>query len=219
MTVFTTMRYPRTGTFLTVTAGCDADRTTMGAADIAAWNAHGWCVMSEPTPPGYASDPTLELLWGPPPAYTGDTGPQGASGSGGAPLTAGSIEVNLATVQAAEQAMLSAVSTIINTYNPLEQQVQADISGGTVFGQHATYTASYDGTPETGFINLADQPLQQGAAQFAAQMNPAMTRALRAIADAAASVGVFIALLDKAGQAYTAADLQSAFPVPPPGGE
>jgi hypothetical protein len=167
------------------------------------------------TPPGYASDPTLVLLWGPPPAFTGDTGGQGTAASS-APLINGPIDVNLASVQAAEQAMLSAVSGVINGYNPLEQQVQADNSGGSIFGQHATYTASYDGKPETGYTNLADQPLQQGAAQFAAQMNPAMTRALRAIADAAESVGVFIALLDKAGQAYTAADLQSAFPVPPP---
>jgi hypothetical protein len=34
-----------------------------------------------------------------------------------------------------------------------------------------------------------------------------MTQALRAIADATDTIGVFIALLDKAGQAYTAADL------------
>jgi hypothetical protein len=174
---------------------------------------------SPPTPPGDASDPTLTILWGAPPAYTGNTG--GASASSAAASDSAEVLVNLATMQAAEQGTLSAATEIVNAYNTLDQQVQADIAGGTIFGQRATYSYTYDPRSNNGFdvtFHYADTGLQQGAQEFAAQMNPAMRRVLRMIADGTESVGVYIALLDKAGQAYTAADKNSTLPPTPPAG-
>jgi hypothetical protein len=65
-------------------------------------------------------------------------------------------------------------------------------------------------------LHYADTGLQAGAQEFAAQINPAMRRVLRMIADATESAGAYIALLDKAGQAYTAADKNSVLPPTPP---
>lgn len=177
------------------------------------------------TPPGYASDPTLAILWGTPPAYTGNTG--AATGAPGASAPEHNpFMVQLSSLQAAEQALLGAASTIISSYNPLEQQVQADIAGGTIFGQQATYSGTYinpllngDPHPQAGSnadheFTDPDEQLNQAAITFAASMDPSMTRVLRMIADATESVGVFIALLDKAGQAYCAADKASVCPMP-----
>ena len=183
--------------------------------------------MTDPTPPppGYASDPVLSILWGPPPAFTG----AGQSASGTSTVTPpahNDFMVDLASVQAAEQSLLNAAAAIIAAYNPLDQQVQADIQAGTIFGQQATYNGLYinpsisgDPHPYVGpnsdhEYTDADEQLQQGALQFAASMNPSMTRVLRMIADATEAVGVFIAFLDKAGQAYAFADKNSVAPTP-----
>ncbi|HEY2579810.1 MAG TPA: hypothetical protein VGI74_26155 [Streptosporangiaceae bacterium] len=171
-------------------------------------------------PPGDASDPTLAILWGPPPAYTGNTGGSAATSSAPVPDAAPML-VNLATVQAAEQGALSSASRVADTYNALDQQVQAAIAGGTYLGQKATYSYIYDPRSANGHdvtLHYADTGLQQGAQQFAEQINPAMRRVLRMIADGTESVGVYIALLDKAGQAYTAADKSSLAPPAPSGG-
>jgi hypothetical protein len=173
---------------------------------------------SSPPPPGYASDPTLEMLWGPPPAYTGDLG-DNAAGSASTPLAIidQPVSVDLAAMQAAEQSLLDVASTLVNAYNPLNQQVQADNSAGTIFGQQDTFSLNI--LTGTGLQIQSTEPepeVQQSAQQFAALMNPVMTRALRMVADATETIGVFIAMLDKAGQAYAAADQNSMFPPPPP---
>lgn len=61
---------------------------------------------------------------------------------------------------------------------------------------------------------LPNDQLSQAARQFAAQINPAMTRALRLVADSMEMVGVYTAMLNSAGQAYTSADKNSAVPAP-----
>lgn len=164
-------------------------------------------------PPGYASDPQLEMLWTTPPPLTGVT----ASGSSSTtPPLSLSFRVALSTVQGAEDTMLSASSTIVNAYNTLEQQVQSAIAEPNLFGQEATVTAHILGpgarpiaTPPHYFN---DVPLQQAGQQFAEQIDPAMTRALRAVADTMQTVGIFIAMLNNAGQIYTTADKNSAVP-------
>ncbi len=77
------------------------------------------------------------------------------------------------------------------------------------------------GTPTNAPVyNVPDAPLQTGAQQFAALINPAMTRVLRLMADGMSTVGVYIALLNNAGQIYTASDKHSAVPPAPiPGGK
>jgi hypothetical protein len=158
--------------------------------------------MSTPSPPGYASDPQLIMLWTAPPDLTGKE--VQASGSGSMPPESMPFAINLATLQAAQQAMLDAGSAVVDAYNPLEQKVQEDISSGIFFGEYATYN-----------MGEADTPLQDAARQFAAQMYPAMSRVLRLMADGMSTVGAYIAMLNNAGQMYTGSDKSSA--VPPPG--
>jgi hypothetical protein len=177
--------------------------------------------VSEPTPPGYASDPTLEMLWTTVPAYTGATAPSGGKILAAPPpaATLVPIAVNLGTVQAAESAMLSAIAQVVSAYNQQNQAVQSEIAEGTIFGQQAEYTALAKYTPNNyvyrdpgGNAQLSGPltGLQQSAQEFAAQINPAMTQVVRMIADAAEQVGVYIALLNNAGQAYSSADISSA---------
>ena len=185
--------------------------------------------MSTPTPPGYASDPQLIMLWTAAPDLTGQMQASGSMGSMGMqpngsassmPPESMPFSVNLSTVQAAEQTMLHAGSAVVSAYNPMEQEVQQDISEGTIFGQQATYnTQSPSIHPILPLYNVPDTQLQSMAQQFAAQMNPAMTRVLRLMADGMSTAGTYIALLNDAGQIYTASDKNSAVPPPPtPGG-
>jgi hypothetical protein len=171
-----------------------------------------------PIPPGYASDPVLGIMWGPPPPYTGNVPAANGSGANSAPYHP-PFRVNLPLMYAAEQGMLYAAQDVTNAYNTLDQQVQAEIQADTMFGQDATYIyyTPGGGTPARGVDMPAsrevkqDTGLQQGAVEFAKQINPAMTRALRMIADATEMAGVIIAMLDKTGQIYTAADKHSVF--------
>jgi hypothetical protein len=166
-------------------------------------------------PPGYASDPQLEMLWNTPPSFTGVT----ASGSSTTtPPLSLAFRVALASVQSAESTMLGASSAIVPVYNTMDAQVQSAISNPSLYGQEATVTehvlAPGSRPIATPPVIVNDVPLQQAGQQFAAQINPAMTRALRSVADTMLTVGIFIAMLNDAGQVYTTADKNSA--VPPP---
>ena len=166
--------------------------------------------MTTPTPPGYASDPQLEMLWVTPPPFTGTPGSGSPSKM---PPVSGSFMVSLGSVQSTEQAMLGAASAVVNNYNPLEQQVQSAIGSSTIFGQQATVRVIPVGYRSAGPPQyLPDEPIQQAAQQFAAQINPAMTRALRFVADSMEAVGIFIAMLNTAGQNYTSSDKNSEIP-------
>lgn len=164
--------------------------------------------MSSASPPGYASDPQLEMLWTTPPAFTGAA----ASGtSSSAPPLSESFTVSLASVQSAEQTMLDATSAVVDAYNPVETQVQSIISGNSFYGQWAEPPAYREISVPT---SMPDDPLSEAAQQFAAQINPAMTRALRMVADSMQAAGIFIAMLNASGQAYTSADKNSVVPAP-----
>jgi hypothetical protein len=165
--------------------------------------------MSTPDPPGYASDPQLEMLWTTPPPFTGLATSGGSSGTPPPPST--SFTVALASILSAEQALLNATSTVVNAYNPVESQVQDIINGNSFYGQWAEQPGYREVAAPT---SMPNDPLSQAAQEFAAQMNPAMTRALRLVADSMEAVGIFIAMLNTAGQAYTSADKSSV--VPPP---
>jgi hypothetical protein len=178
--------------------------------------------MTTPGPPsGFASDPQLIMLWTTPPDLTGAGMKPGNSDSKKMPPQSMPFSVDLASLQSAVQSMLDAGSTVVSTYNPVEQLVQQAVSGGTIFGQQATYNTMR--TPVHGWphpeYNVPDAQLQSQAQQYAAEANPAMTRVLRAMADAMETVGVFMAMVSNAGQRYTASDKNSAIPPAPiPGG-
>jgi hypothetical protein len=159
-------------------------------------------------PAGYASDPQLEMLWTTPPAFTGVT----ASGSSSStPPLSGSFTVSLASLQSGEQAMLDATSAVVDAYNPVEAQVQSIISGDSFYGQWAEPPGYREVATPTSMPNDA---ISQAAQEFAAQMNPVLTRALRSVADSMQAVGIYIAMLNASGQAYTSADKNSAVPAP-----
>jgi hypothetical protein len=164
-------------------------------------------------PPGYASDPQLQLLWSSPPPLTGYPA-SGNSASPQPPPLSDPFAVALSSLQNAQQVMLEGASTLAGTYNPFEQQVQAVISNPTFWGQWAEPEARMVGNPPNDPAYAPNTPLAQQAQQFAEQINPAMTRALRNVADATATIGVFIAMLNSAGQAYTTADKNSQLPSP-----
>jgi hypothetical protein len=188
-------------------------------------------------PPGYASDPQLIMLWTSPPDLTGQGMMANGGGSSSMPPLSMPYNVALASVQAALQSMLDAGAAIVPPYNELEQEVQQAVTQDTIFGQQATYnTAGTSHMPTGKFVipgssgtnqvlagdgmnpanyHQPDTPLQQAAQQFATQMNPAMTRIVRLMADSMSTVGTYIALVNKAEQMYTAADKSSAIPPPP----
>jgi hypothetical protein len=186
--------------------------------------------MSTPSPPeGYASDPQLIMLWTAPLDLTG-AGMKAGGTESKMPPESSPVTVDLATLQSAQQAMLDAGSTIVSTYNPVEKEVQQAISEGTIFGQQATYNTKGVGTvPLTGGApsggagatravpdyNVPDPNLQSAAQQFAAQMNPSMTRVIAAVANAMSAIGAYIAMVNNAGQIYTASDKHSKAPAAP----
>jgi hypothetical protein len=175
-------------------------------------------------PSGFASDPQLIMLWTTPPDLTGMPG--SGSESSTMPPPSDPFTVNLASVQAAEQAMLSAGLTVVTTYNPVAQEVQQEISQGTIFGQQATYNTmapapvpvdggSTSGAPVERSVpdyNVPDTALQSAAQQAAEYLNPAMTRVLRLMADGMSTAGAYIAMLNNAGQIYTSSDKNSKVP-------
>jgi hypothetical protein len=86
-------------------------------------------------PPGYASDPYLDMLWVAPPFFTGE----GTAGSGSPGPESNSFHVALPTVTTAMEQFLSTLYPLVDRYDAVLQQVQSAISGGTIFGQQATY--------------------------------------------------------------------------------
>lgn len=146
------------------------------------------------------------MLWTTPPSLTG----LAASGTtSGSPPLSNSFTVSLGSIRSGEQEMLSASSTVVSAYNALETKVAGIVGSNSFFGQMALMPGHRGPVPAA-----PDDPLADAARQFAAQIDPAMTRALRIVADSMYAVGVYIAMLNTAGQAYTSADKNSA--VPPP---
>jgi hypothetical protein len=107
--------------------------------------------------------------------------------------------------------MLDATSAVVDAYNPVEAQVQSVISSDSFFGQWAEPPGYREVATPT---SMPNDPLSQAAQEFAAQINPVMTRALRSVADSMQAVGIYIAMLNASGQAYTSADKNSAVPAP-----
>jgi hypothetical protein len=166
-------------------------------------------------PAGYASDPQLIMLWTAPPDLTGGMKASGTAST--MPPLSNAFNINLATLQAAVQGMLNAGSAVVSAYNPMEQEVQQDISEGTIFGQQATYntmTGEGNGKLASPLYNVPDAGLQSAAQTAAALINPAMTRVLRLMADGMETAGTYMAMLSNSGQMYTAADQNSAVPAP-----
>jgi hypothetical protein len=171
---------------------------------------------------GFAEDPTLVMLWQSVPQLTGEAhgiqqGGAGAGGSGTPPQPSphNLINVALSSIVAAERDMLGGELAVVTRYNELLGQVRNAIADPGFYGQLADYVVDVtaDGT---GGIVETHSVIPEYAKKFAEKVNPAMTRVLRQVADTMTVHGVFVAMLNMAGQSYTLADKQSVFPPPTP---
>jgi hypothetical protein len=158
-----------------------------------------------PSPPGWASDPQLEMLWTTPPPFLGDL-PANSVTPVSNPTSSNPFTVGLGTLQTGEQNMLDATAAVVLVYNRLESQVQNAISDPGFFGQWAQTEAYRQVSVPT---ELPTDDFATSAQQVAASLNPGMTRILRMVADTTTACGAFINMINLAGQAYTASDKHS----------
>ncbi|MFF2852332.1 hypothetical protein ACFVT5_39370 [Streptomyces sp. NPDC058001] len=167
--------------------------------------------------------PDTEVAWDVPPSFNID--PTDLSGGGDGPepeeITepSGDLRVDLGALRTAEKSMLTEARGAVDTYEEVRALVAA--VKDTVFGQGATDTyerggdnsnsMSYD--PQQG--KSVDNPFAETGETFAAEMNPAMERALLEVGSTIEKLGEYIALLNHSGQVYAEADRTSRFPAPP----
>ncbi|MFE7979548.1 hypothetical protein [Streptomyces shenzhenensis] len=168
--------------------------------------------------------PDPEVVWDVPPSFNID--PRDLSGGGDGPepekITepSGDLRVDLGALRTAEKSMLTEARGAVDKYEEVRALVAA--VKDTVFGQGATdkyerggdnsNSMSYD--PQQG--KSVDNPFAETGETFAAEMNPAMERALLEVGATIEKLGEYIALLNHSGQVYAEADRKSRFPAPPP---
>ncbi|MEU2246868.1 hypothetical protein [Streptomyces sp. NPDC019224] len=173
--------------------------------------------------------PALAMIWGDAPPITANLGPTPSGGGGAASTAVGGshpeITVDLGSIRESMQGLLESSRTAVEGYMAMVARVSGAVNDSTVFGQNAQLMVDnsfFDFS--TGIWSLdpqgphlePDTELQQAAKEFAAGMNPAMTKVMRECADAIELVGQFIVLIDRAGSTYANADYNSVFPEMPP---
>ena len=177
--------------------------------------------------PVNAPVPDLAVVWTTPPDFTPQPDGGSSSGNSNSPTTpATDLSIDLGSLRGAEQAMLDASRTIVDSYESLKSLFQS--GKDTVFGQQATYTqTSYTGGGDgesTYNTTTNPDPIQASAQQFAngqpwpggqPGMNDVEAYALQQIGNAMALIGEFIVLMNAAGSSYAQADKSSTMPPPP----
>ncbi|ROQ77133.1 hypothetical protein EDD95_3634 [Streptomyces sp. CEV 2-1] len=169
--------------------------------------------------------PEDKVAWDTPPSFNLDPKDVNSSGSNppepkpGPP--SGNLRVDLASLRTGEKSMLVEAREAVAKY----EEVRAHVASvkDTVFGQ----TAKDKADTGEGHTSLAsgykppqedsDNPFASAAREFAAEMNPAMERALLQVGSALEKFGEYIALLNHSGQVYAHTDRESRFPPPPAG--
>ncbi|MER7920780.1 MULTISPECIES: hypothetical protein [unclassified Streptomyces] len=168
--------------------------------------------------------PEDKVAWTTAPSFNKD--PQDIGGGGdnadkkdpGPP--AGDFSVGLSSLRTAEASMLVEARAMVDEYEKVRAHVAS--AKDTVFGQtakdkadngegHTSLASGYKPPAED-----SDNPFAPAAREFAAEMNPAMERALLQVGSALEKFGEYIALVNHSGQVYGHADRESRFP-PPPG--
>lgn len=160
-----------------------------------------------------------------PPSFNLDPPPGAAPGN--ASLTDHPIvdvtpfAVNLSTLRNAVIDVTHELGDLVNGYEALRDFVLA--TKDSIFGQDALHTEYDDpgaasggggsGMPQQ---KTSPSPIQAHAREFAGHINPRQERVLEEIANSIEIVGRFTAGLDRAGEAYGAADRKAVFPEPPP---
>lgn len=177
---------------------------------------------SGPPVPSNAEVPDLSMVWSIAPGFPWGNSDSSGAGSSSTPPAAPDLSIDLGSLLDAENAMLSASSTVVSAYESLKQLFES--GKDTVFGQtavnhqtvatgNAGHSVSSTSTPD------GIQPLAQAFANGQngqPGMNDVEAYALQQIGNAMAMVGEFIALMNSAGSTYADADASSA--VPPPSG-
>lgn len=139
--------------------------------------------------------------------------PNNGAGLSGAVAEAFSIE--LGTLRASEQTCLNATAGAVDGYETLKSTVTSAINSSTIFGQNAAMITA-NGRPSPAAVangpasNL--DPLDSEGQQFAASIDPQMEKLLYHVGAVIEAMGQFNAMLNNAGQMYTEADYNSAFP-------
>ncbi|MFK4272260.1 hypothetical protein [Streptomyces milbemycinicus] len=167
--------------------------------------------------------PDPEVVWDVPPSFNID--PKDLSGGGDGPQSeeitepSGDLRVDLGALRTAEKSILTEARGAVDKYEEVRALVAA--VKDTVFGQGAkdayerggdnSNSMSYD--PQQG--KSVDNPFAETGETFAAEMNPAMERALLEVGSTIEKLGEYIALLNHSGQVYAEADRKSRFPAPP----
>ncbi|MFI9809519.1 hypothetical protein ACIHEJ_35170 [Streptomyces sp. NPDC052301] len=164
--------------------------------------------------------PTDQVAWGEPPSFNTDPQaiPKDQGGGDSPPPTApsGDLRIDLSAMRTAEKSMLSEARAAVATYEEVRAQVMA--KKDTVFGQGAHTDGHYRNLNEKSYDNYVpgkDNPFAPAGEQFAADMNPAMERALLQAGMALEKLGEYIALINHSGQVYAHTDRQCRFPDPP----
>jgi hypothetical protein len=169
--------------------------------------------------------PDLKVAWDTRPSFNANpkdpaaSGPPGGEGS----VDARDFQVSYEALGTQVNEMLQRARGLVDEYEQLRSKLQAN--QGTIFGQNSriehdgiTYdfqsnSGSGDGKPWYTPTDFAEP-----AKQFADQMNPHQDATLHKVGNSLVLVGEYIALVNKSGQVYAAAERQSAFPPPPPNG-
>jgi hypothetical protein len=180
---------------------------------------------SDETGPDHGADlgnlvPKDEVAWTTPPSFNDDPKDITNSGSGTPPPgdtePSGDFKVDLGSIRTAETAMLTEVRGGVTKY----EEVRAKVAGckDSVFGQTAKEEGRYVwNVASQGSVwqEGGDNPFSEAGRTFAADMNPAMERALLQVGTALEKLGEYIALLNHSGQVYAHTDRESRFPAPP----
>lgn len=163
--------------------------------------------------------PNDKVAWGEPPSFNDD--PQKIPSDSGTESPApgdasGDLRIDLSAMRTTERAMLTESRAAVATYEEVRAKVMA--KKDTVFGQGAKSQGYYSNRLNHDgyvFVNGKDNPFAPAGEQFAADMNPAMERALLQAGMALEKLGEYIALINHSGQVYAHTDRESRFPDPP----
>ncbi len=151
--------------------------------------------------------------------------PPGASGGGGSAATGAvfdiPIDIDLAALSSAEQAVLDKTSATVTEYENLKSLVRGAASSSSIFGQNVGFRDTWQDThvggmgrgPGAGSVRPVTvyENLDKEGIAFANAMSPQMEYLLQQIGGVLEMMGTYAAMLNNAGQMYAYTDSKSAF--------
>ncbi|WP_328356094.1 hypothetical protein OG800_16060 [Streptomyces sp. NBC_00445] len=169
--------------------------------------------------------PTTEVAWDTPPSFNIKPTDLSSGGGGDEPPDqevtepSGDLKIDLGAMRTAEQSILTETRGAVDKYEEVRTLVVS--VQDTVFGQTAMdeYERQGDNTGSQGYNPQVGEsypnPFAETGQKFAAEMNPAMERALLHVGSTLEKLGEYVAMINHAGQVYAETDRQCRFPDPP----